>query len=95
MLFVSPVLHEWREGSKLGPADEQFLCPAIFPTATPVATNVRTKVDIPWKGKTTLMTTTEIEAHYDRYTHKSDCASPNLPMLTAGISSEHFLDPQR
>ena len=40
MLFVSSILHEWREGPKLGPADEQFLCPAIFPTATSVATNV-------------------------------------------------------
>ena len=60
MLFVSPVLHEWRESPKLGPADEQFLCPAILPAATSIATNVRTKVDIPWKGKTTLMTTTEI-----------------------------------
>lgn len=68
MLFVSSILHEWREGPKLGPADEQFLSPAIFPTSTPVATNVWTKVDIAWKGNTTLVTTTVIEARGGIYT---------------------------
>jgi len=40
VLLVSPILHEGRESSQLGPANEQLLCPTILPTAAPVTTNV-------------------------------------------------------
>ena len=40
VLLVSPILHEGRESSQLGPANEQLLCPTILLTAAPVTTNV-------------------------------------------------------